>query len=146
MQRYGVDCDGATDFIDITVNPQPDITGGIAVTDLTPETDAFDLIRATFPAGTLSGAPKVRAMEIIHDMEATPRGPYGGAVGYIAFNGTMDLAITIRTACVEGDRLTVRAGAGIVADSDPERERMETVNKAKAIERALELTAAGASR
>jgi len=101
--------------------------------------DVWDLIRATFPAGTLSGAPKVRAMEIIAELEKEPRGPYGGAVGYISFNGNMDLAITIRTAVIEGDKLTIRAGAGIVADSDPEKERIETVNKAKAIERALNL-------
>ncbi|HNX26281.1 MAG TPA: chorismate-binding protein [Phycisphaerae bacterium] len=99
--------------------------------------DCFDLFRATFPAGTLSGAPKVRAMEIIAGLEKTPRGPYGGAVGYIAFGGNMDFAITIRTAVIEGEKLTVHAGAGIVADSDPETERMETVNKARAIERAL---------
>jgi len=107
--------------------------------DLKSGLDAWDLLRATFPAGTLSGAPKVRAMEIIADLEQEPRGPYGGAVGYISFSGNMDLAITIRTACIENGRLTVRAGAGIVADSDPERERIETVNKAKAIEKALQL-------
>jgi anthranilate synthase component 1 len=109
--------------------------------DLDSEADAWSLLRSTFPAGTLSGAPKVRAMEIISEMEAVPRGPYGGAVGYISFSGNMDMAITIRTACVEDGRLTVRAGAGIVADSDPETERIETVNKAGAIERALSLAA-----
>ena len=107
--------------------------------DLKPEYDAWDLLAATFPAGTLSGAPKIRAMEIIDEMEGTPRGPYGGAVGYVSFNGNLDMAITIRTACIEDGKLTVRAGAGIVADSDPERERMETVNKAMAIQKALEL-------
>ncbi len=107
--------------------------------DLKPEMDAWDLVRATFPAGTLSGAPKVRAMEIIAELEETPRGPYGGAVGYISFGGNMDLAITIRTACVESGRLTIRAGAGIVADSDPEKEHQETVNKAMAIQKALEM-------
>ncbi len=101
--------------------------------------DAFDLLRATFPAGTLSGAPKIRAMEIISELEEEPRGPYGGAVGYFSFNGNMDLAITIRTACIENDQLTVRAGAGIVADSVPESERLETINKAKSIEKALSL-------
>jgi anthranilate synthase component I len=104
--------------------------------------DAWDLIRATFPAGTLSGAPKVRAMEIIAELENDFRGTYGGAVGYISFSGNMDLAITIRTACIEEGRMTVRAGAGIVADSDPEKERQETVNKATALEKALELMAA----
>jgi len=107
--------------------------------DLRADCDAWDLLRATFPAGTLSGAPKVRAMEIISDMEREPRGPYGGAIGYISFTGNMDLAITIRTACIQDGQLTVRAGAGIVADSDPERERQETVNKAMAIDRALQL-------
>ena len=107
--------------------------------DLRPGVDAWDLLAATFPAGTLSGAPKVRAMEIIAAMEKTPRGPYGGAVGYISFSGNMDMAITIRTACVENDRLIIRAGAGIVADSDPEKERQETINKAKAIQKALQL-------
>ncbi len=113
------------------------------ICDLKEQCDAWDLLRATFPAGTLSGAPKVRAMEIIAEMEDEPRGPYGGAVGYISFSGNMDLAITIRTAIFEGRKLTVRAGAGIVADSDPEFERLETINKAKAIERALMLVAKG---
>ncbi len=111
--------------------------------DMRPEHDAWDLLRATFPAGTLSGAPKVRAMEIIAELEERPRGPYGGAVGYVSFHGNMDMAITIRTACVQNGQLTVRAGAGIVADSDPEQERMETVNKAKAIQRALQLVQKG---
>jgi anthranilate synthase component I len=112
------------------------------ICDLKPDHDAWDLLRASFPAGTLSGAPKVRAMEIIDEMEHTPRGPYGGAVGYISFSGNMDLAITIRTAIVEDGTLTVRAGAGIVADSDPEKERVETVNKAKSVQKALQLTQA----
>jgi anthranilate synthase component 1 len=107
--------------------------------DLSEGLDAFDLFRATFPAGTLSGAPKVRAMEIIAELEKEPRGPYGGAIGYFSFTGNMDLAITIRTACIENGVLTVRAGAGIVADSDPERERQETINKAKSIQRALKM-------
>ncbi len=107
--------------------------------DLKPDCDAWDLLAATFPAGTLSGAPKIRAMEIISELEQEPRGPYGGAVGYISFSGNMDMAITIRTACIENNQLIIRAGAGIVADSDPERERIETVNKAMAIQRALEL-------
>ncbi len=101
--------------------------------------DAFDLLRATFPAGTLTGAPKVRAMEIIAELEPSARGPYGGAVGYISFSGNMDLAITIRTACIRDGQLTVRAGAGIVADSDPEKEHLETVSKAAAIEKAVAL-------
>ncbi|GKT08973.1 anthranilate synthase component I [Desulforhabdus sp. TSK] len=109
------------------------------VCDLQTGSDAWDLLKATFPAGTLSGAPKVRAMEIIAELEKEPRGPYGGAIGYVSFTGNMDLAITIRTACIQDGRLTVRAGAGIVADSIPERERQETLNKAMAIQRALEL-------
>ncbi|SHJ76526.1 anthranilate synthase, component I [Desulfatibacillum alkenivorans DSM 16219] len=107
--------------------------------DLLPECDGFDLLKASFPAGTLSGAPKVRAMEIIAELEKEPRGPYGGAVGYISFSGNMDLAITIRTAMVEDGLLTVRAGAGIVADSDPATEHQETLNKSKALERAISL-------
>jgi len=107
------------------------------ISELKPECDVWDLLRASFPAGTLSGAPKVRAMEIIAEMEQAPRGTYGGAVGYISFSGNMDMAITIRTACVQNDQMTVRAGAGIVADSDPERERQETVNKAMSVQKAL---------
>jgi anthranilate synthase component I len=107
--------------------------------ELKPACDAWDLLRASFPAGTLSGAPKVRAMQIIAEMEQAPRGTYGGAVGYISFSGNMDLAITIRTASAQDGLMTVRAGAGIVADSDPERERQETVNKAMSVQRALAL-------
>ncbi len=110
--------------------------------DLDTGLDAWDLMQATFPAGTLSGAPKIRAMEIISELEEYPRGPYGGAVGYISFSGNMDLAITIRTACVKNGKLTVNAGAGIVYDSVPEKERIETVNKAMAIEKALALISA----
>ena len=99
--------------------------------DLLSGCDAFDLLRATFPAGTLSGAPKIRAMEIIAELEQEPRGPYGGALGYISFTGNMDLAITIRTATIQNGTLTVQAGAGIVADSDPERERLETIEQSK---------------
>jgi len=111
--------------------------------DLKPECDAWDLFRATFPAGTLSGAPKVRAMEIIAEQEQQPRGAYGGAAGYISFSGNMDLAIVIRTAQIQGGQLILRAGAGIVADSDPETERQETLNKAGAMERALALVGGG---
>jgi anthranilate synthase component 1 len=107
--------------------------------DLEDEFDAWDLLAATFPAGTLSGAPKIRAMEIISELEKEPRGPYGGAVGYVSFSGNMDMAITIRTACIESGKLTVRAGAGIVADSVPEHELAETVTKAMAIQKALQL-------
>ena len=107
--------------------------------DIEPQYDAFDLFKSSFPAGTLSGAPKIRAMEIIADLEDEPRGPYGGAVGYVSFDGNMDFAICIRTAIAEHGRLTIRAGAGIVADSDPDYEYRETVNKAGAMARSIEL-------
>jgi len=90
------------------------------------------VLKATFPAGTVSGAPKVRAMEIIDELEPTKRGIYAGAVGYLGFNGDMDLCIAIRTAVIKDGRIFVQAGAGIVADSDPDAEWQETLNKAKA--------------
>ena len=95
--------------------------------------DAFDLLKAVFPAGTLSGAPKVRAMELIAELEKSPRGIYGGAAGFFSYNGDMDFAIVIRTMVLEDKSLMMRAGAGIVADSDPLKEYQETVNKSKAI-------------
>ena len=95
--------------------------------------DAFDLLEATFPAGTLSGAPKVRAMELIAAFEKSPRGIYGGAAGYFSYTGDMDFAIVIRTMVLEKGKLMMRAGAGIVADSDPIKEFQETVNKSKAV-------------
>jgi anthranilate synthase component 1 len=101
--------------------------------------DAFDVLRACFPAGTVTGAPKVRAMEIIDELEPVARGPYAGAVGYIGYSGNMDTAITIRTIMMAGSRVYLQAGAGIVADSVPEREYLETVSKTKALVRALEL-------
>lgn len=109
-----------------------------------PEYDAFDLVRATFPAGTLSGAPKVRAMEIIDDLEHTQRGPYGGGVGYFGFpthdnQGNMDLCITIRTIVMRGSHAYIQAGAGIVADSIPEEEYKESVNKAQALAEAIRM-------
>jgi anthranilate synthase component 1 len=97
-----------------------------------PGMDAFDLLAATFPAGTLSGAPKVRAMEIIEELEGTRRGPYGGAVGYFSFDGSMDTCITIRALLMQGDTVYLQAGAGIVADSDPATEFQETLNKGRA--------------
>jgi anthranilate synthase component 1 len=97
----------------------------------------FDLMRATFPAGTLSGAPKIRAMQIICELEQTTRGPYGGCVGYFSFNGNLDCCITIRTALLKDGRAYVQAGGGWVADSDPEAEYVETVNKSKAMLRAV---------
>ncbi len=105
---------------------------------LRPGLDAVDVLRACFPAGTVTGAPKVRAMEIIDELEPIARGPYAGAVGYLGFSGNMDTAITIRTIVMTDGRAYVQAGAGIVADSVPEREYVETVNKAKALVRAIE--------
>ncbi len=105
--------------------------------------DAFDVLRATFPAGTVSGAPKVRAMEIIEELEGTRRGPYAGAVGYVGFDGNMDTCITIRTIVMHGEQCYVQAGAGIVADSDPTAEYQETLNKARALTVAVELAERG---
>ena len=107
---------------------------------------AIDVLRASFPAGTVSGAPKVRAMEIIDELEPSKRGVYAGAVGYLGFNGDMDLAIAIRTAVIKDGTLYVQAGAGIVADSQPKSEWIETKNKAKAILRAAEIAEAGLNR
>ncbi len=106
---------------------------------LRPDRDSYDLMRATFPAGTLSGAPKIRAMEIIAELEPDRRGPYGGAVGYFGFDGNLDCCITIRTCFFAGDRTYVQAGAGLVADSQAESEFEETVNKARGMMRALAL-------
>jgi anthranilate synthase component 1 len=105
--------------------------------------DAFDLLRATFPAGTVSGAPKVRAMEIIEELEGTRRGLYAGAIGYVGYDETMDSCIAIRTIVMQGDTLHIQAGAGIVADSDPAREYQETLNKARALGEAVEITERG---
>ena len=105
--------------------------------------DAFDLVRATFPAGTLSGAPKVRAMEIIDELEPVRREIYGGAVGYVSFSGNMDLAIAIRTLVVKDGKFHLQAGAGIVADSDPAAEYQETINKAMAVIKAIEIAEKG---
>jgi anthranilate synthase component 1 len=101
--------------------------------------DAFDLLRATFPAGTVSGAPKIRAMEIIDEQEGEPRGPYAGVVGYFSYDGSMDTCIAIRTMMMRGQTVSVQAGAGIVADSDPDSEYEETMNKAKALAVAVEM-------
>ncbi len=104
---------------------------------------AMDVLKATFPAGTVSGAAKVRAMEIIDELEPTKRGVYAGAVGYLGFNGDMDLAIALRTAVIKDKTLYVQAGAGIVADSNPDSEWMETQNKARAVLRAAEMVLDG---
>ncbi|WP_026840316.1 anthranilate synthase component I [Citrifermentans bremense] len=111
--------------------------------ELSPGQDAFDVVRATFPAGTLSGAPKVRAMEIIDELEGVRREVYGGAVGYFSFSGNMDMAIAIRTLVVKDGKVHLQAGAGIVADSDPKAEYVETVNKAKAVVKAIEMAEKG---
>ena len=108
--------------------------------------DCVDVFRAAFPAGTVSGAPKVRAMEIIDELEPDKRGVYAGAAGYLGFNGDMDLAIAIRTAVVKGGQMHVQAGAGIVADSVPESELQETRAKARAVLRAAEIALSGMDR
>jgi anthranilate synthase component 1 len=105
--------------------------------------DGLDLLKATFPAGTVAGAPKVRAMEIIEELEPTRRGPYAGAVGYLSFSGNLDFCITIRSFTIHDGQVYLQVGAGIVADSDPAREYEETVNKALALRRALERAEAG---
>jgi len=111
------------------------------------DTDAIDLLAATFPAGTVSGAPKVRAMQIIHELEPVARGPYAGCVGYLGYGGErMDTAIAIRTAVIHGGQVHIQAGAGIVADSVPEREHIECVNKAAAMFRAVALAEAQQQR
>jgi anthranilate synthase component 1 len=109
------------------------------VGQLRPELGWHDVLRATFPAGTLSGAPKVRAMEIIEELEPHRRGVYGGAVGYVSFSGNLDTAIAIRTLVSRGDSIWVQAGAGIVYDSDPGKEYEETVAKARAVLRAVSM-------
>ena len=113
--------------------------------ELRPEYDAFDLVASSFPAGTLSGAPKIRAMEIISELEPERRGAYGGAVGYFSSTGNMDLAITIRTLEIKGSTLSFGVGAGVVADSVPENEYVETLNKAQAIMKALRFASNGLS-
>jgi anthranilate synthase component 1 len=104
---------------------------------------AFDVLKATFPAGTLTGAPKIRAMEIIDELEPSRRGPYGGAVGYFSYTGNMDFCITIRTMVILNGKIYIQAGAGIVADSDPEAEYQETVNKAKGMMQAIDMAVSG---
>jgi anthranilate synthase component I len=110
---------------------------------LKPGLDAIDVLKASFPAGTLTGAPKVRAMELIDELEPSKRGIYGGACGYLSYSGDMDLAITIRTGIVKDQTLYVQAAAGIVYDSSPEAEWQETEAKARAVIRAAELVEQG---
>jgi anthranilate synthase component 1 len=106
--------------------------------ELAPEHDGLDLLKSTFPAGTVTGAPKVRAMEIIEELEPTRRGPYAGAVGYLSFTGNLDFCITIRSFSIHQGQVYLQVGAGIVADSDPATEFEETVNKGMALMRALD--------
>jgi anthranilate synthase component 1 len=113
---------------------------------LDPRRDALDALAAGFPAGTVSGAPKVRAMEIIDELEPEKRGPYAGCIGYFGADGPMDTCIVLRTAVVKDGRMFVQAGAGIVADSDPEAEQQECVQKARALFRAAEEAVRFASR
>ena len=108
------------------------------VGELAEDHDALSAFLAGMPAGTVSGAPKVRAMEIIDELEPEKRGVYGGGVGYFAANGDMDMCIALRTAVIKDEKLYIQAGGGVVYDSDPEAEYMETVNKSKAIRRAAE--------
>jgi anthranilate synthase component 1 len=108
-----------------------------------PEMTAMDVLRATHPAGTLSGAPKIRAMEIIDEYEPVKRGIYGGAVGYLGWNGNMDTAIAIRTAVIKDGKMHVQAGAGVVADSVPRLEWKETMNKARALFKAAAMAEKG---
>jgi len=110
---------------------------------LSPAQDQFSLLSNTFPAGTLTGAPKIRAMEIIEDLEKARRGPYGGTVGYFSLTGDMDTCITIRTMIVKGRTAYLQAGAGIVADSDPQSEWTETCNKMEVLKRAIALAEEG---
>jgi anthranilate synthase component 1 len=108
-----------------------------------PNMTCIDALRATFPAGTVSGAAKVRAMEIIDELEPVKRGVYAGAVGYLSWSGNMDTAIAIRTAVIKNNTLHIQAGAGIVYDSVPEMEWQETMNKARAVFRAVAMAEAG---
>ena len=110
---------------------------------LKPGKDSFDVLKACFPAGTVSGAPKVRAMEIIEELETTQRGPYAGAVGYFSFSGNMDFCIVIRTILIKDNTVYFQVGAGIVADSQPENEFQETLNKGKAMLKALQMVKEG---
>jgi anthranilate synthase component 1 len=107
--------------------------------ELAPEMSAFDALQVCLPAGTVSGAPKVRAMQIIDELEPCRRGPYAGAVGYFDFNGNMDTCIALRTLVIQGNKAYVQAGAGIVADSVPANEWNETLNKARGLLKAIEL-------
>ncbi len=114
------------------------VTGTLAASH-----DAYDVMKACFPAGTVSGAPKIRAMQIIEELEPTRRGPYAGAVGYFSFSGNMDTCINIRTVVIKDSQAYIQAGAGIVADSDPTKEYEETCNKARAMMHGIEMAEQG---
>jgi anthranilate synthase component 1 len=113
---------------------------------LAKDNSAFDLFASAFPAGTVSGAPKIRAMQIISELEPEKRSLYAGAIGYFGYNGNLDTCIVIRTIVMKGKRVFINAGAGIVADSDPEAEYQETLNKARAMLKAVELAEEWAKR
>jgi len=115
----------------------------IVESEMRSDKTALDVLQSTLPVGTLSGAPKVRAMEIIDELEPVKRGIYGGAMGYLGWNGNMDMAIAIRTAVIKNQTLFVQAGAGLVADSVPESEWEETLSKARAIVKAVQLAGEG---
>ena len=106
--------------------------------DIKDNLNMFDVLQATFPAGTVSGAPKIRALQIIYELENIKRGIYAGAIGYLGWNGNMDTAIAIRTCVIKDDELSIQCGAGVVYDSVPENEWDETINKGMAIIRAVE--------
>jgi anthranilate synthase component 1 len=112
--------------------------GSVVSGEISPEKTALDAINAILPAGTLSGAPKIRTMQIIHELEKNKRGIYGGAIGYLDFAGNMDTCIAIRLAYKKGNKVYIRSGAGVVAESNPESEYNECINKAAAMKRALE--------
>jgi len=113
---------------------------------LHPDMDALDSLAASFPAGTVSGAPKIRAIEIINQLEGTPRGPYAGIVGYLGYNGQMDTCINIRSVTINNGRAYIQTGAGIVADSHPENEYQETINKAEAMFQAVAMAKGGGEK
>ena len=113
--------------------------------ELLPNLDAIDVLEATFPAGTVSGAPKIRAMQIIDELEPVKRGIYSGAIGYLSWSGNLDTAIAIRTAVIKDGQLNIQAGAGIVHDSVPENEWAETMNKGRAIFKAVAMAQRGLS-
>ena len=113
---------------------------------LQPGLDAIDVLEATFPAGTVSGAPKIRAMQIIDELEPVKRGIYSGAVGYVSWSGNLDTAIAIRTAVIKDGKLNIQAGAGIVHDSVPENEWAETMNKGRAIFKAVAMAQRGLTK